>query len=189
MWGLWGGTARGSTSPPSPMGCCNSPPGTRPTPGEGDAPRPDLPGAPQSQHCLFPGMFFTSLMTSLVSSCTPPSAPPPAAAPPPLGSPLKALLRASSLLFCSTETHLGRGKPRQEEEEEDEDGEGRAGSGMAKSGDGLQHLHNAFLLVLRLEVIRPVVCRDGERGEKVNRAIWGCPRWQEGAATTPKGLL
>lgn len=48
-------------------------------------------------------------MTSLVSSCTLPSAPLPAEAAPPFGSPLKALLRASSLLFCSTETHLGGG--------------------------------------------------------------------------------
>lgn len=105
---------------------------TRTQEGGGDTPSPNLPGAPQSQHCLFPGMFFTSLMTSLVSSCTPPSVPPPAAAPPPLGSPLKALLRASSLLFCSTETHLGRGNPGQEEEEEEEDPEPQgAGTGCS----------------------------------------------------------
>lgn len=114
-------------------------------------------------------MFFTSLMTSLVSSCMPPSAPPPAAAPPPLGSPLKALLRASSLLFCSTETHLGRGEPRS-------GGGGGGGSSTARSGDGLRHLHNALLLVLRLEVIRPVVCRDGERGENVGGGDSGMPR-------------
>lgn len=92
----------------------------------------NLPGAPQSQHCLLPGMFFTSLITSLVSSCTPPSAAPPAEAAPPLGSPLKALLRASSLLFCSTETHLGRGsragRPRGE----------RTGTGTAR-GSGCSH--------------------------------------------------
>lgn len=130
-------------------------------PGRGDTPGPDVPGAPQSQHCLFPGMFFTSLITSLVSSCMPPSTPVPAATPPLPPSPLKALLRASSLLFCSTETHLGS----REEEEEDE--EGRAGSGMSRRRDGLWHLHNTLLLVLCLEVICPVVCRDGERGEKV----------------------
>jgi len=133
--GIWREkAARGSASPPSPMRCSNCPPWVPdPHPGRGDTLCPDLPGAPQSQHCLFPGMFFTSLMTSLVSSCTPPSAPPPAAAPPPLGSPLKALLRASSLLFCSTETHLGGGKGTPGEEEED--GEGGAGSGTAQ-GDG-----------------------------------------------------
>lgn len=60
-------------------------------------------------------------MTTLVRSCMPSSAPPPAAPPPPLGSPLKALLRASSLLFCSTETHLCRRKPHQEDREEEEE--------------------------------------------------------------------
>lgn len=32
----------------------------------------------------------------------------------------------------------------------------------ARSGDELWHLHNALLLVLRLEMVRPVVCRDEE---------------------------
>lgn len=137
---------------------------------------PNLPGAPQSQHCLLPAMFFTSLITSLVSSCTPPSAAPPAEAAPPLGSPLKALLRASSLLFCSTETHLGRGsragRPRGDAPAP-RGARGAATGGFeprgvwrARVGWGRpRHLHHALLLVLGLEVVRPVVCRDGGTGE------------------------
>lgn len=107
--GICGGSGEVLNITPSPERCCDSMTADS-QPGWGDTPGPDIPGAPQSQHCLFPGIFFTSLMTSLVSSCIPPSSPVPAATPPLPPSPLKALLRASSLLFCSTETHLGRRK-------------------------------------------------------------------------------
>lgn len=101
-------------------------------------------------------------MTSLVSSCTLPSAPLPAEAAPPFGSPLKALLRASSLLFCSTETHLGGG-------EQSRDAGGHCWEQRVQPCNAFArspYLHDTLLLILCLEVVRPVVCREGERGER-----------------------
>lgn len=50
-------------------------------------------------------------MSSFVRSWGSPSspAPPQGPGPPPLGSARKALLKASSLLFCNTDTHLRKG--------------------------------------------------------------------------------
>lgn len=58
-----------------------------------------LPGAPQSQQTSLPGIRLTSPRMALVSSCT-------MLFSPTCWSPLKALLSASSLLFCNTEIHL-----------------------------------------------------------------------------------
>lgn len=110
-------------------------------------------------------MFFTSLMTSLVSSCTLPSAPLPAEAAPPFGSPLKALLRASSLLFCSTETHLGGG-------EQSRDAGGHCWEQRVQPCNAFArspYLHDALLLILCLEVVRPVVCREGHGKDNIAR--------------------
>lgn len=62
---------------------------------------PGSPGAPQSQHTSLPVILCTSEMISLVSSWT-------MLFSPVLSSPLNALFRASSLLFCSTDIHLGK---------------------------------------------------------------------------------
>lgn len=59
------------------------------------------PGAPQSQQTSFPAIRLTSPRMALVSSCT-------MLFSPTCWSPLKALLSASSLLFCRTEIHLRR---------------------------------------------------------------------------------
>lgn len=69
-------------------------------PPSSEAPHSLGPAAPQSQHWPLPGRFFTSAMSSLVRSWSSPSSPVPPQGPgQPLGSPRKALLRASSLLF------------------------------------------------------------------------------------------
>lgn len=104
-------------------------------------------------------------MTSLVSSCTLPSAPLPAEAAPPFGSPLKALLRASSLLFCSTETHLGGG-------EQSRDAGGHCWEQRVQPCNAFArspYLHDALLLILCLEVVRPVVCREGHGKDNIAR--------------------
>lgn len=59
----------------------------------------ESPCAPQSQHTSFPVILWTSDIISFVSSWT-------ILFSPVLSSPLNALFKASSLLFCSTDVHL-----------------------------------------------------------------------------------
>lgn len=183
--GSAGGAARGSASPPSPAGCRN-PPSRSPTRTRGGGhakPRPTRGPAVTtllvSRHVLH---LADDQLGELLHAAVHPAA---RCCPTAVGIPLEGVAQGFVLAVLQHRDPPGQGgSPIRKKEEEDR--ESRAGSSTARSGDGLRHLHNTLLLVLCLEVIRPVVCRDRERGEKVRR---GCPGQQEGAETTPKGLL